>query len=187
MKQLVFGRTFVFPCKWLIMKGNEAESAHGLFARKNNLLTMVEKTKNLALGCDQGGYELKEYIKSKLSESGYSIHDVGTFSAESVDYPDVAHPLASAVNKGEFPLGILICGSGNGVCMTANKYAGIRAALCWNTELARLARQHNDANILCLPGRFITQDEALSAVMAFLETDFEGGRHQVRIEKIPLQ
>lgn len=148
---------------------------------------MADKKKTLALGADHGGYELKEFVKIKLTESGYSVNDFGTISAESIDYPDVAHPLASAVNKGEFPLGILICGSGNGVCMTANKYAGIRAALCWNTELARLARQHNDANILCLPGRFITQDEALSAVMAFLETDFEGGRHQVRIEKIPLQ
>ena len=138
-------------------------------------------------GCDQGGYALKEYIKIKLAESGYSVRDFGAFSPDSVDYPDFAHPVASAVNDGQFPMGLLICGSGNGVCMTANKYAGIRAALCWNTELARLARSHNDANILCLPGRYITDDEALSAVKMFLTTDFEGGRHQARIDKIPLK
>jgi len=147
---------------------------------------MVDKSKTLALGCDQGGYALKEFVKIKLAESGYSVRDFGSFSAESIDYPDVAHPIASAVNNGQYPIAILICGSGNGVCMTANKYAGIRAALCWNTELATLARLHNDANILCLPGRFITENEALSAVMAFLKTDFEGGRHKTRIEKIPL-
>jgi ribose 5-phosphate isomerase B len=148
---------------------------------------MVDKSKTLALGCDQGGYALKEFIKIKIAESGYSVRDFGSYSTDSIDYPDVAHPLASAVNNGQYPLAILICGSGNGVCMTANKYAGVRAALCWNTELARLARQHNDANILCLPGRFITENEALSAVIAFLTTEFEGGRHKTRVEKIPLQ
>lgn len=147
---------------------------------------MFDKTKTLALGCDHGGYELKEYIKIKIAESGYSVRDFGTFSPDSMDYPDVAHPVASAVNSGQYEMAILICGSGNGICMTANKYAGIRAALCWKTELAILAREHNDANILCLPGRFISQYEALNAVMAFLTTDFEGGRHQARIEKIPL-
>ena len=147
---------------------------------------MFDKSKTLALGCDQGGYALKEYIKIKLSESGYSVRDFGAYSPESVDYPDFAHPVASAVNDGQFPMALLICGSGNGVCMTANKYAGIRAALWWNTELSRLARSHNDANILCLPGRFITREEALSAVNIFLTTEFEGGRHQARIDKIPL-
>jgi ribose 5-phosphate isomerase B len=146
---------------------------------------MIDKTKTLALGCDQGGYALKEFIKIKLAESGYSVRDFGTYSAESVDYPDFAHPVASAVNNGQFPMAILICGSGNGVCMTANKYEGIRAALCWNTELAHLARLHNDANIICIPGRFISEKEALSAVISFLTTEFEGGRHQARIEKIP--
>jgi ribose 5-phosphate isomerase B len=148
---------------------------------------MFDKTKTLALGCDQGGYELKEYLKIKLAESGYSVRDFGSYSADSIDYPDMAHPVASAVNNGLFPMALLICGSGNGVCMTANKYPGIRAALCWNTELAKLARLHNNANILCLPGRFITESEAFSAVMAFLTTDFEGGRHQARIDKIPLK
>ena len=147
---------------------------------------MLDKTKTLALACDQGGFELKEFIKIKLAESGYSVRDFGSYSADSVDYPDLAHPVASAVNDGNYPMAILICGSGNGVCMVANKYSGIRAALCWNTELARLARQHNDANILCLPGRYISEKEALSAAMAFLTTDFEGGRHQARIDKIPL-
>ena len=147
---------------------------------------MVDKSKTLALGCDQGGYELKEYIKIKIAESGYSVRDFGTFTPESIDYPDVAHPIALAVENGQYPVAILICGSVNGVCMTANKHAAIRAALCWNTEIARLARQHNDANILCLPGRFISQYEALSAVMAFLTTEFEGGRHKIRIDKIPL-
>ena len=147
---------------------------------------MVDKSKTLALGCDQGGYELKEYIKIKIAESGYSVRDFGTYTPDSIDYPDVAHPVALAVNSGQYPMAILICGSGNGICMTANKHAGIRAALCWNTEIARLARQHNDANIICLPGRFISQYEALSAVMTFLITDFEGGRHKTRIDKIPL-
>jgi len=147
---------------------------------------MFDKTKTLALGCDHGGYELKEYIKIKIAESGYSVRDFGTYSPDSMDYPDVAHPVASAVNSGQYEMAILICGSGNGICMTANKYAGIRAALCWKTELAMLAREHNDANILCLPGRFISQYEALNSVLAFLTTDFEGGRHQARIEKIPL-
>ncbi len=148
---------------------------------------MFDKSKTLALGSDQGGYELKEYLKVKLAESGYSVRDFGSYSIDSIDYPDMAHPVASAVNEGQFPMALLICGSGNGVCMTANKHAGIRAALCWNTELARLARMHNDANILCLPGRFITEDEALSAVMTFMTTDFEGGRHLARINKIPLK
>ena len=147
---------------------------------------MFDKTKTLALGCDHGGYELKEYIKIKIAESGYSVRDFGTYSPDSMDYPDVAHPVASAVNSGQYEMAILICGSGNGVCMTANKYVGIRAALCWKTDLAMLAREHNDANILCLPGRFISQYEALSSVLAFLTTDFAGGRHKARIEKIPL-
>lgn len=147
---------------------------------------MVDKAKTLALGCDHGGYEMKEYLKLKLAESGYYFQDFGTYSAESMDYPDVAHPVASAVNEGQFTLALLICGSGNGVCITANKYPHIRAALCWSNELAALARQHNDANILCLPGRFISNEEALKSVLTFLTTDFEGGRHKNRIEKIPL-
>jgi ribose 5-phosphate isomerase B len=145
---------------------------------------MFDKSKTLAMGCDHGGYELKEFLKIKLAESGYSVRDFGTYSTESMDYPDVAHPVASSVNSGQYPMAVLICGSGNGVCMTANKYEGIRAALCWSAELAKLARLHNDANILCLPGRFITQSEGLKAVTEFLTTDFEGGRHQARVQRI---
>ena len=147
---------------------------------------MFDKTKTLALGCDQGGFLLKEFLKIKLAESGYSVRDFGTYSTDSIDYPDIAHPVATSVDKGQYSMAILVCGSGNGVCMTANKYAGIRAALCWNAEIALLARQHNDANILCLPGRFISEREGLNSALAFLTTDFEGGRHQIRIEKIPL-
>lgn len=147
---------------------------------------MLDKSKKLALGCDQGGYFLKEFLKQKLIETGYLAEDFGAFSAESIDYPDVAHAVAASVNDGQYEMGILICGSGNGVSMTANKYQGIRAALCWNTEIARLARAHNDANILCLPGRFIAENEALDATNAFLQTEFEGGRHKTRIDKIPL-
>ncbi|NVO18572.1 MAG: ribose 5-phosphate isomerase B [Bacteroidetes bacterium] len=147
---------------------------------------MFEKSETLALGSDHAGFELKEFLKAKLTESGYSIKDYGTGSTESMDYPDVAHPLASAVNAGTFHMGILICGSGNGMCITANKYPEIRASLCWSTEIARLARAHNNSNILCLPARFIEPSEAWNAVMIFLQTEFEGGRHQVRIGKIPV-
>lgn len=145
---------------------------------------MAEKSKRVALGCDHAGFELKEIIINRLKDRGILFHDFGTFSTESTDYPDFAHAVAKSVNSGEFEKGILICGSGNGVSMTANKYPGVRAALCWNREIARLARLHNDANILSLPGRFIDPEVALSALDAFLETDFEGGRHQRRVEKI---
>jgi len=145
---------------------------------------MAEKSKRMALGSDHAGFELKEIIMNGLKARGIAFHDFGTYSSESTDYPDFAHAVAKSVNSGEFEKGILICGSGNGVNMTANKYPGVRAALCWNKEIARLARLHNDANILSLPGRFIDPEVALSALDAFLETDFEGGRHQRRVEKI---
>jgi ribose 5-phosphate isomerase B len=138
----------------------------------------------IAIGGDHAGFEYKEAIKKALEEEGHSIKDFGPYSAESVDYPDFVHPLASAIAKGEQILGILICGSGNGVAMTANKHEGVRAALCWNEELSALARAHNNANILCLPARFIPLDEAQKLVQTFLKHDFEGGRHQRRVEKI---
>lgn len=138
----------------------------------------------LALGSDHAGYKLKQVIINFLSEQQISYHDYGTFSEESVDYPDFAHLVAKSLLDGDANFGILICGSGNGVNMTANKYPGIRAALCWNAEIARLARLHNDANILSLPGRFIEEDEAIKCVIAFLDTDFEGGRHIQRVNKI---
>lgn len=140
----------------------------------------------LAIGSDHAGFHLKSSVIEYLNGQGYETKDFGTYSADSVDYPDFAHPVASAVDANEYPLGILICGSANGVCMTANKYPFIRAAICWNVELAQLARQHNDANILCLPARYISEEIALEIVKAFLSTPFEGGRHEKRVNKIPL-
>ena len=140
---------------------------------------------SIVIGCDHAGFDYKEAIKEMLSNKGFQVIDKGTFDTSSMDYPDVAHPVATAVENGNALLGILICGSGNGVCMTANKHSGIRAALCWNNELAALARQHNNANILCLPARFIDLGLAKEMTETFLNTSFEGGRHQNRVNKIP--
>lgn len=140
----------------------------------------------IAMASDHAGFELKQFLKDYLISKGYEIHDFGTFSEDSCDYADFAHPAALAVEKGEYPFGIAMCGSGNGIQMTLNKHQGIRAALCWKPELAALARQHNDANFLVLPARFISRDEAVKIVDAYLEASFEGGRHQRRIEKIPV-
>lgn len=145
---------------------------------------MFDKSKKLAIGCDHAAIELKTFIKNSLEAEGYQLEDFGTNSTESVDYPDIIHPLASKIDKGEIEKGIIMCGSGNGVSMVANKYQGVRAALCWNSEQAKLTRMHNDANIISMPGRFIAFEEALKAVKLFLETDFEGGRHQKRVDKI---
>ena len=141
-------------------------------------------SKLIGMAADHAGYELKEALKTVLAEMGYEVKDFGTHSTESMDYPDVAHPLASGIENGEFCCGIAICGSGNGISMTINKHKGVRAALCWTTELAALARQHNDANVLSLPARFIPQELAVEIVKTYLATDFEGGRHQRRVEKI---
>ena len=138
----------------------------------------------LGIAADHAGYELKNTLIEYLNGLGYEVKDFGTHSAESMDYPDVAHPLAEEVESGKLEKGIAICGSGNGISMTLNKHQGIRAALCWNTELAALARQHTDANILSLPARFIDTDTAKAIMKAYLESDFEGGRHQRRVEKI---
>jgi len=143
--------------------------------------------KKIAICSDHAGYELKSIIEGYLEASDIEYKDFGTYSADSCDYADFAHPCAEAVESGECYPGIGICGSGNGINMTLNKHQGIRAALCWNVELARLARQHNNANVLVLPARFISPELALSIVEAFLSTDFEGGRHERRIAKIPLQ
>lgn len=140
-------------------------------------------SKSIAIGGDHAGFELKDHIK-KILEENYKVKDFGPFSDESVDYPDFAHPLSEAVENGEYSLGILICGSANGVCMSANKHKGIRAAIAWNEELAALARQHNDANVLCLPGRFIDKNLAEKIVESFLSSEFEGGRHERRVKKI---
>lgn len=137
------------------------------------------------MACDHAGYELKEYIKGILAAKGYKVTDFGTNSPQSMDYPDTAHPLANAVEKGEVDFGVSMCGSGNGITMTLNKHQGIRAALCWCPEIAALAKQHNNANILSMPARFISRQQALAILEAYLGAQFEGGRHQKRIDKIP--
>ncbi len=141
----------------------------------------------LAIACDHAGYETKEELKKWLETKGYKVQDFGTFSAESSDYPDFAHPMAESVEQGENDLGISLCGSGNGINMVANKHQGIRSALCWVPELASLAKQHNNANICAVPARFVSVEEAKAIVTAFLEAEFEGGRHQRRIDKIPVK
>lgn len=138
------------------------------------------------IGSDHAGYELKELVK-KHFDGGYEFVDKGTFSSDSVDYPDFAHQVAECVLKDSDGVGILICGTGNGMAMSANKHAGIRAALCWSPEIAALARQHNNANILVLPARFISIDSAMDTIKSFFKAEFEGGRHQRRIDKINFQ
>jgi ribose 5-phosphate isomerase B len=145
---------------------------------------MIKSSTILAIASDHGGYALKTFLKEKLEKAGYTIIDFGTNSEESVDYPDMIHPLASAINKGEYERGIIFCGSGNGAQMTANKYPNVRAGLCWDVEQAKLTRQHNDANVLSLPGRFVTFEEGWEITETFLNTPFEGGRHLARVNKI---
>lgn len=140
--------------------------------------------KRIAIGCDHAGYAYKEAILELLNQRGVEVLDFGTHSPDSVDYPDFVHPVADRVSSGEASLGIVMCGSGNGVAMTANKHQQIRAALCWTPELASLARQHNDANVLAIPVRFIEEETALEMVRVFLDTSFEGGRHANRVNKI---
>lgn len=143
--------------------------------------------KTIGLASDHAGYELKEYIKTWLQAKGYTFKDFGTYSADSCDYADFAHPLADAVEADECYPGIAVCGSGQGIGITLNKHQSIRAALCWIPEIAHLARQHNDANILVLPGRFIDTAMADKIMEEFFTTEFEGGRHQARIEKMPVK
>jgi ribose 5-phosphate isomerase B len=140
--------------------------------------------KSFAVGGDHAGFDYKDQLIGYLKNQGFSIKDCGTYSADSVDYPDFAHPVASAVESGEVTWGLLLCGSANGVAITANKHQGIRAGLAWNVEVAKLVRQHNDANILCLPVRFISLDEAKACLQMFIDTEFEGGRHADRVSKI---
>lgn len=138
----------------------------------------------IAIGSDHAGFEYKEGLRTWLQANGFEVKDFGTYSAASADYPDFAHPVASAVEEKQFELGVLVCGSANGVAITANKHQGIRAAICWTEELASLARQHNNANIVCIPARFIAFDTAEKIVDKFLHTAFEGGRHATRVDKI---
>ena len=138
----------------------------------------------IAIGNDHAGPEYKEAIVDQLKKEGYSVLNFGTDTNQSVDYPDFIHPVAEAVENNKAKFGIIICGSGNGAQMTANKHKGIRAALCWNNEIVKLARQHNNANILSIPARFVSIHQAISFVSTFLNTEFEGGRHQNRVDKI---
>lgn len=140
----------------------------------------------IGIACDHAGYEMKEFLTGWLDAKGFEVTDFGTHSEESVDYPDFGHPLAAAVAAGELPRGLALCGSGQGMAITCNRHAGVRAALAWETEIASLSRRHNDANVLVLPARFIDNDAALAIATTFLETAFEGDRHQRRIEKIEL-
>ena len=153
------------------------------FSHYHSIILFYMKT--IGLCSDHAGFELKEYVRGWLEAKGWPYKDYGTYSTESCDYPDFAHQLAQAVEAGECYPGIAICGSGNGINMTLNKHQGIRAALCWTAEIAHLARQHNDANVLVMPGRFIGTEEAI--MTEFFNTSFEGGRHQRRIDKIPVQ
>lgn len=139
----------------------------------------------IAIGCDHAGYPYKAAIIDAISDMDIDVLDVGTDSPDSVDYPDFVHPVADAIEADKADLGVLICGSGNGVAITANKHQGIRAAICWNAELASLARQHNDANIVAIPARFIEKKTAVEIVRQFLASQFEGGRHKRRVDKIP--
>lgn len=150
-----------------------------MFYNNNNILIM-----NIAIGNDHAGTEYKAAIVSFLKDKGYEVQNFGTNTDDSVDYPDFIHPVASAVSKKEAALGIIICGSGNGAAMTANKHQDIRAALCWTKEIVALARQHNNANILSIPARFTSLPQAIAMVETFLSTDFEGGRHLRRVDKI---
>jgi len=143
-------------------------------------------TKIIAIGSDHAGFGLKEELITYMSEAKWTVINKGCFSADRADYPDFAHEVARAILSGSASLGILLCGSGNGIAMSANKHKGIRAALCWNTEIALLARQHNDANILVLPARYMSKEEAINCVEVFMSAQFEGGRHLDRIRKIEL-
>lgn len=145
---------------------------------------MPSETKlKIAIGADHAGFEYKELLKAYLSDQ-YELKDFGTHSPDSVDYPDFAHPVASAVESGNYTFGILVCGSANGVAITANKHQQIRAAICWLNELAALSRQHNNANILCIPARFVSEELAKQMAITFINTEFEGGRHGTRVDKI---
>lgn len=143
--------------------------------------------KKIGIACDHAGYDMKLYLSENLVKMGYEVKDFGTYSKESSDYPDYAHPLANAVENGDVVMGISICGSGNGINMTVNKHQGIRSALCWNEEISKFARLHNDANICALPARYISLEMAQKIITIFLTTQFEGGRHIARINKIPIK
>jgi len=150
-------------------------------------MSVFNLEKSIAIGSDHAGFDYKETLKKHLSAQGFHVSDMGAHDTSSVDYPDFAHPVAKAVESKEAAFGILICGSANGVAITANKHQGVRAAICWGDELSALARQHNDANIICIPARFVSEAVAITMVDTFMNTAFEGGRHQNRVNKISCQ
>lgn len=145
---------------------------------------VFDATKPIAMGADHAGVAFKQEVKEWLENKGYQVKDCGTYSTDSVDYPDFAHPTATSVETGEAAFGILFCGSANGVAITANKHTGIRAGLCWLPEIAELTRLHNDANMICIPARFVSIESAIEMIDLFMNTAFEGGRHQGRVDKI---
>lgn len=145
------------------------------------------KGKTIAIASDHAGFDKKQVIKKFFDEQEIAYKDFGCFSSESCDYPDFAHAIAGAIDRGEYEIGITFCGSGQGISITANKHQNVRSAICWNAEIGALARQHNDANICAIPSRFVTDEEAVAIVKAYLIAGFEGGRHARRIEKIPLK
>ncbi|TRX71653.1 ribose 5-phosphate isomerase B [Carboxylicivirga sp. M1479] len=142
--------------------------------------------KSIALAADHAGYPAKEAIKNYLLENNIEVKDFGTYSEDSTDYADYAHPMAASVENGDYEIGIAVCGSGNGINMTANKHQGVRAALCWTVDISEMARLHNDANVCTVPGRYVSIEDAIAIVDKFVNTEFEGGRHQNRIDKIPV-
>ena len=144
-------------------------------------------TNKIGIACDHAAYELKEFLVGYLASKGFEVKDFGTHSEESCDYPDFAHALGEAIDNGDLERGVALCGSGEGISMTLNKHQAVRAALCWIPEIAKLSRQHNNSNVLCMPARFISNDEALEMLNIWLETEFEGGRHQRRLDKMPIQ
>jgi ribose 5-phosphate isomerase B len=146
--------------------------------------TLFDMSKPIAVGCDHAGFEYKVEVIKHLNAKGYQVSDFGTYSVDSVDYPDFAHPTASSVENDETAFGILICGSANGVAMTANKHQKIRAALCWQKDVAEITRKHNNANIICIPARFVSLHYCIDMIETFIQTSFEGGRHQGRIKKM---
>jgi len=143
-------------------------------------------TIRIGIGADHAGFEYKEAIRDSLKNNGLHVKDFGTYTAESVDYPDYVHPLCHEIDKGSLDVGILLCGSANGMAMAANKHPNVKAAVCWENDIAVLARRHNDANVICIPARFVSQELALEMVNLFLNSEFEGGRHKRRVDKIPL-
>ena len=180
----LFDQHLKFKALLLHMRHPPGNPPNPTFTKIFIMTTSFDLSKPIAVGSDHAGFSYKSAIIDLLENKGLKVKDCGTYSDESVDYPDFAHPTAAAVESGEAGLGVLICGSANGVAITANKHQSIRAAICWQAEIAKLAREHNNANIICIPARFVSMPEAGEMVNVFLKTAFAGGRHEKRVEKI---